>query len=122
MQIHLLKSKLHRACVTGGSVHYEGSLTIDADLMDLVGLCPYERILCGNMANGERFETYAIPGRRGSGEIVLNGATALLGKPGDLLTIMSYAVVKAKQAGKWVPRVIVLGKKNKVITKRGTKK
>ena len=74
------------------------------------------------MANGERFETYAIPGRRGSGEIVLNGATALLGKPGDLLTIMSYAVVKAKQAGKWVPRVIVLGKKNKVITKRGTKK
>lgn len=122
MQIHLLKSKIHRACVTGGSIHYEGSLSIDADLMDLVGLCPHERILCGNMANGERFETYAIPGKRGAGEIVLNGATARLGKPGDLLTIMSYAVVKAKQSKKWVPQIIVLGKKNKVVTKRGTRK
>jgi aspartate 1-decarboxylase len=122
MQIHLLKSKIHRAGVTGGSIQYEGSLSIDADLMDLVGLYPNERILCGNMANGNRFETYAIPGKRGTGEIVLNGATARLGKPGDLLTIMSYAVVAARQATKWKPRIIVLGKQNKVVTKRGIRK
>jgi aspartate 1-decarboxylase len=115
MQIHLLKSKIHRACVTGASMHYEGSLGIDADLMDLVGLCPYERILCGNIANGERFETYAIPAPRGSGEILLNGATARLGQPGDRLTIMSYAVVDVRRARKWKPRVIVLGESNQVL-------
>jgi aspartate 1-decarboxylase len=115
MLIHLLKSKIHRACVTGASMHYEGSLGIDADLMDLVGLCPYERILCGNIANGERFETYAIPAPRGSGEILLNGATARLGQPGDRLTIMSYAVVDVRRARKWKPRVIVLGESNQVL-------
>lgn len=115
MQIHLLKSKIHRACVTGASMHYEGSLGIDADLMDLVGLCPYERILCGNIANGERFETYAIPAPRGSGEILLNGATARLGQPGDRLTIMSYAVEDVRRARKWKPRVIVLDESNQVL-------
>ena len=119
MQIHLLKSKIHRAGVTGASVHYEGSLAIDADLMDQVGLYPYERILCGNIANGERFETYAIPGKRGSGDIVLNGATARLGKPGDRLTIMSYTEVEARLARKWKPRDMVLGKNNQVVTRRG---
>jgi aspartate 1-decarboxylase len=90
--------------------------------MDQVGLYPYERILCGNMANGERFETYAIPGKRGSGEIVLNGATARLGEPGNRLTIMSYTQVEARLARKWKPRVIVLGKKNQVIIRRGARK
>ena len=62
MQLQLLKSKIHRATVTDSSLHYEGSLTIAADLMDKVGLLPYEKVLCSNLANGERFETYAIPG------------------------------------------------------------
>jgi aspartate 1-decarboxylase len=115
----LLKSKLHRAAVTGGSLNYEGSLGIDEDLMEQAGLLPYEKILCGNMSNGNRFETYAIPARRGSGEIIMNGAVARLGQPGDLLTIMSYCVVDAKKAGKWKPRVLVLGKGNKVINTRG---
>jgi aspartate 1-decarboxylase len=119
MQVFLLKSKIHRATVTGGNVEYEGSLTISADLMEKVGLQEYERILCGNMANGERFETYAIRGRRGSGEIILNGAVAHLGKKGDLLTIMSFAAVSKKRAAKWKPRVIVLGKGNRIIEKRG---
>jgi aspartate 1-decarboxylase len=119
MQVFLLKSKIHRATVTGGNVEYEGSLTISADLMEKVGLQEYERILCGNMANGERFETYAIRGRRGSGEIILNGAVAHLGKKGDLLTIMSFAAVSKKKAAKWKPRVIVLGKGNRIIEKRG---
>jgi aspartate 1-decarboxylase len=119
MQLYLLKSKIHRATVTGGNLKYEGSLTIDTDLMDLVGLVPYERILCSNMANGKRFETYAIPGKRGSGAIVLNGAAAHLGKKGDQLTIMSFTVVSQKKARKWKPRVIVLGKGNCVANQRG---
>src|SRR6058998_843712 len=88
MQVQILKSKIHRAQVTAASLDYEGSLTIASDLMELAGLWPYERILCGNLANGERFETYVIPGEHGSGAIVLNGATARLGKVGDRLTIM----------------------------------
>ncbi len=119
MLIHVLKSKLHRARVTGGSLNYEGSLGIDRDLMDSVGLVPYERILCGNMANGERFETYAIPSRRGSGSIVLNGATAHLGKAGDLLTIMSFTEVDEHTAKRWKPKVIVLGEKNRIVKSRG---
>lgn len=119
MQIHLLKSKIHRARVTGASVDYEGSLTVAADLMAKVGLVPYERILCGNTANGARWETYAIAGAPGSGEIVLNGAVARLGAVGDRITIMSYAVVDAAEARDWKPRVIILGPNNTVIGERG---
>jgi aspartate 1-decarboxylase len=119
MQFHLLKSKIHRATVTGGNVHYEGSLTIASDLMAEVGLEPYERILCGNMANGNRFETYVIRGDAGSGQIVLNGAVAHLGKKGDLLTIMSFTTVSKKAAARWKPRVIVLGKGNRIASRRG---
>jgi len=119
MQIQMLKSKIHRAEVTAASLDYEGSLGIDRDLMDRVGLLPNERVLCSNLANGERFETYAIPAERGSGAIVLNGATAHLAKLGDRLTIMSYAVMEEGLAKKWEPRVIVLGEKNAVIHKRG---
>ena len=120
MQVFLLKSKIHRATVTDGNVDYEGSLTIALDLMKAAGLRPYERILCSNTANGNRFETYVITGKSGSGEIVLNGAAALLGKKGDRLTIMSFAAVSKKQAAKWKPQVIVLGKNNRIeTTKRG---
>jgi Aspartate decarboxylase len=80
MQFTLLKSKIHRAAVTGASVDYEGSLTISSDLAELVGLLEYEKILVGNLTNGERFETYAIYGEPQRGIIELNGATAHLGK------------------------------------------
>ncbi len=119
MEVFLLKSKIHRATVTGGDVNYEGSLTISGDLMDKVGLQEYEKILCGNMANGNRWETYAIRGKRGAGEIIMNGAVAHLGKRGDVLTIMNFASVSQKQAKKWKPRVIVLGKGNKIVNTRG---
>ena len=105
--------------MTAGDINYEGSLGIARDLMDRVGLLPYERILCGNMANGERFETYAIPAEAGSGQIILNGAPARLGKPGDRLTIMSFTEVEAAQAKSWKPQVIVLGEKNVVVSERG---
>ncbi len=119
MLCHLLKSKIHRAQVTAGNLDYEGSLTIDRDLMDKVGMLPYERILCSNMANAARFETYAIPGERGSGSIILNGAAAHLGKPGDRLTIMSFTEVDAEAARFWKPRVVVLGEKNAVVQEHG---
>jgi aspartate 1-decarboxylase len=118
MQIYLLKSKIHRATVTGGDVNYEGSLTISGDLMDKIGLQEYEKILCGNMANGNRWETYVIRGKRGSGEIVMNGAVAFLGKKGDLLTIMNFALFNEAEAKKWKPQVIVLGKNNLIVDER----
>lgn len=119
MQIHILKSKIHRAAVTGASLNYEGSLTVDLALMEKVGFLPYEKVLCSNLANGHRFETYLIAGERGSGSIVLNGATAHLGKIGDLLTIMSFTVLEEHEARTWEPRVIVLGAKNAIINHRG---
>ncbi len=114
MMTCLLKSKIHRAAVTGASVDYEGSLTIAADLAERVGLRAYERILVGNLANGERFETYVIYGAAGSGVIELNGATAHLGKPGDRLTIMSFTWLDEATANAHKPAVIVLDEHNRV--------
>jgi aspartate 1-decarboxylase len=119
MQVHLLKSKIHRATVTDANLNYEGSMTISADLMEKSRLMAYERILVSNMANGNRFETYAIPGEWGTGAIILNGATSLLGKTGDVLTIMSYAVLDENEAKRWKPKVIVLGAGNKILNERG---
>ena len=119
MEVCLLKSKIHRATITDGNLDYEGSLTIASDLMEKCGLIPYERILCSNRANGNRFETYAIPGDPGSGQIVLNGAAAFQGKKGDLLTIMSFAHVGKSMIKRWKPRVVVLGKDNRIVNERG---
>ena len=118
MQIHLLRSKIHRALVTDANVEYEGSLTIDHDLMEKVRMLPYERVVCGNLANGNRFETYAIPGKRGTGDVVLNGATAHLGQAGDRLTIMTFGVFDEKIGPTHQPRVIVLGENNAIKEER----
>src|ERR1700761_769707 len=115
MQMTLLKSKIHRPPVTGASLHYEGSLTISRDLAEQVGLLPYEKFLIGNMANGERFETYVIYGETGTGQIQLNGATAHLGKIGDRITIMNFGAFTAEEAVGHKPRVIVLNEKNEVV-------
>ncbi len=115
MQLTLLKSKIHRAAVTGASLDYEGSLTISSDLAERVGLLPYERILVGNMGNGERFETYVIYGEAGAGQIQLNGATAHLGKVGDRITIMNFGWFTPEEAVGHEPRVIVLNEKNEVV-------
>ena len=115
MQLTLLKSKIHRAAVTGASLDYEGSLTISADLAELVGLIPCEKILVSNLSNGERFETYAIYGPARQGIIELNGATAHLGKIGDRVTIMSFARVTPEEAAVHRPRILVLNEKNVVV-------
>ncbi|MDB6155466.1 MAG: aspartate 1-decarboxylase [Chthoniobacteraceae bacterium] len=115
MQVNLLKSKIHRAAVTGASLNYEGSMTISADLAERVGLLPYEKILVSNMGNGERFETYVIYGERGAGQIQLNGATAHLGKIGDRLTIMNFGSFSMEEAVAHKPRVLLLNENNEVV-------
>ena len=112
MNISLLKSKLLRAEITDRALHYEGSLAIDSALMEAVGLLPYEKILVANIANGERFETYAIEAPKGSYVISLNGAAAHKGKIGDQVVIMSFGQVDVKEAKDWKPKVLVLSEKN----------
>ena len=119
MELTLLKSKIHRAAVTGASVDYEGSLTISSDLAELVGLLQYEKILVGNLTNGERFETYAIYGAAQRGIIELNGATAHLGKIGDRITIMSFGRYRPEEAAVHQPRIVVLDEKNKIARYEG---
>jgi aspartate 1-decarboxylase len=120
MLVEVLKSKIHRARVTDASLNYEGSLTIDRALMEKAGLLPYEKVLVGNTANGERFETYAIAGEPGSGVICLNGAVARLGQKGDVLTIMAFGQMDAREAQSFKPRVLVLDENNRIVTERGT--
>jgi aspartate 1-decarboxylase len=108
----MLKSKLHCATVTAAELEYEGSLTIDQDLMDAVKMLPYEKILVANLANGERFETYAIPGQRGSGMICLNGATAHKGEVGDRVIIFSFALIEEAALSAHHPLVLLLNENN----------
>ena len=115
MQVTLLKSKLLRAEVTDSALHYEGSLAIDSSLMEQIGLVAYEKILVANIANGERFETYAIEAPSGSHTISLNGAAAHKGKIGDLLVVMSFAQIDAKEVTTWRPKVLVLADRNQSI-------
>ena len=105
MLITLLKSKLHRIRVTEANLDYEGSLTLDPDDMEAVGIFPYEKILVADLENGNRFETYAIAGRRGSRVCCLNGAAARLGKVGDRLIVMCFAQVSPDEAAGWQPKV-----------------
>lgn len=117
MLVHLLRTKLLRAEVTAARLDYEGSLAIDAELMALVGMLPYERILVGNLANGERFETYAIPAPAGSREVCLNGATAHLGTAGDLLVIMTFAEISPEEARQWKPKTATLAERNRRVVR-----
>lgn len=118
MRHQMLKCKIHRATVTEANVNYEGSLTIDRDLMDEVGLLPFERIHIYNINNGERFETYVMSGPPGSGVICLNGAAARKGLVGDLIIIVSYASFSDEELLGYSPRIVVLNPDNSIkITK-----
>jgi len=110
----MLKSKIHRATVTGANLNYEGSLTIDRLLMDEVGILPFERIFIYNINNGERFETYAIEGPADSGIIGVNGAAARKALVGDLVIIVSYASFSEKELEKYQPRIVVLDEDNRI--------
>jgi aspartate 1-decarboxylase len=115
MQLTLLKSKIHRATVTGASIDYESSLTVSSDLARMVGLLHFEKILVGNLNNGQRVETYAILDGKRRGIIELNGATAHLGKISDRITIMSFARYTPEEAAIHQPRILVLDEKNRIV-------
>jgi aspartate 1-decarboxylase len=114
MQRHLMKSKIHRATITHADLHYEGSLTVDQDLLDAADLVVHEEVQIVNVNNGNRFSTYVIPGPRGSGVMQLNGAAARLGLPGDLIIVISYGVFDEKEAVKHVPKVIFVDAQNRI--------
>jgi aspartate 1-decarboxylase len=115
VNVTLLKSKLHRIRVTEAKLDYTGSLTIDEDLMDAVGIYNYEKLLVANVDNGERFETYAMRGPRGSGVCCLNGAAAHKGKVGDLLIVMTWAQMPEEEAKSFVPKVGIIDENNHLV-------
>ncbi|HHV44164.1 MAG TPA: aspartate 1-decarboxylase [Firmicutes bacterium] len=110
---NVLKSKLHRARVTDANVDYEGSITIDEELMELADLVPWEKVQVVDVTNGARLETYVIPGSRGSGCIQLNGAAARLIFPNDLVIIMSYTWIDEAMVADHKPKIILLDEQNR---------
>jgi aspartate 1-decarboxylase len=108
----MLKSKLHRVTVTQADLEYEGSVTVDQDLMDAADLLPHERVELYDVTNGARLSTYVIPGERGSGVIGVNGAAAHLVKPADLLIICSYVQMTTEQARSYEPRLCFVDSRN----------
>ncbi|QJA06176.1 aspartate 1-decarboxylase [Thermosulfurimonas marina] len=114
MYRRFLCAKIHRARITGKELCYEGSLTLDPELMEAAGLRPLEAVWVYNLANGARFETYLIEGRRGSGEVVLNGAAARLGEVGDEIIIAAYAWVSEEELSRFSARLVYVDEKNRV--------
>lgn len=115
MQIHVVKSKIHRVRVTGADLNYIGSITIDEDLMDAANIIEGEKIQIVNNNNGERFDTYAIPGPRSSGEITLNGAAARKVAPNDILILISYAIMDMEEAKKFKPALVFPNEENNLL-------
>jgi aspartate 1-decarboxylase len=122
MFVSMLKSKLHNATVTGCLRDYEGSIEIDTSLMKAVGILPYEKVLVANLANGNRFETYVIPGKRDSGTISLNGAAALLAKKGDRVIVLSFVLVPVGRTTGHRPRILALDRSNRPVRKNRSSK
>lgn len=114
MMRYMLKSKIHRATITGANLNYEGSLTVARDIMDAVDMVPFEKINVYNIHNGERFETYVIEGEPGSGVIALNGAAARKGIVGDLIIIVTYCLVDDAVLTGFKPRVALMDSDNRI--------
>ena len=115
MQRHLLKSKIHRATVTDCNLHYAGSITIDAELMEAADLLPHEMVHVLDVDNGSRFETYVIEGSYGSREMCVNGAAARLVQPGDRVIVVSYGVYSQAELGAHEPRVVHVDEDNRIL-------
>ncbi len=111
----MLKSKIHRATVTQADLHYVGSITIDADLMDAADLLPGEQVAVFDITTGARLETYAIEGERGSGVVGINGAAAHLVRPGDLVIVVSYAALPDAAAKAYEPKVVLVDRANRIV-------
>ena len=115
MNIEILKSKIHRVKVTGADLNYIGSITIDKDLMDAANIIEGEKIQIVNNNNGERLETYVIPGSRGSGEITVNGAAARMVSIGDVLILITYASMSFEEAKNFKPSIIFPNEENNLL-------
>ncbi|WP_456342036.1 aspartate 1-decarboxylase [Thermovibrio sp.] len=111
----MFKSKIHRATVTGADLNYEGSITIDSELLKLADILPYEKVDVYNITNGERFSTYVIPGEPGSGEICLNGAAARKVQKGDLVIIVSYCELSDEEIKDYSPIVVLVDEENRPV-------
>jgi aspartate 1-decarboxylase len=118
MNRKMLKSKIHRATVTGADLHYEGSITIDLNLMEAADIIPYEAVVIWNVTNGNRFETYAIEGERGSGVICINGAAARLVAPKDLVIIASFVDMPNEDALAHEPKLVFVDEHNVMLPTR----
>lgn len=111
----ILRAKIHTATVTESNLSYEGSITIDESILKKAGILPYEQVMVSNLNNGERFETYVIPGKKGSGEICLNGPTARKGVVGDKIIIFCYSYVEDSKLKGFKPKIVLLDEYNKVL-------
>jgi aspartate 1-decarboxylase len=114
MRRTMMKSKIHRVTVTETNLDYEGSLTIDEDLLEAADILPNEQVHVWNVTNGNRLITYALAGKRGSGVVCVNGAGAHLNKPGDLVIVATYATMKDKDARRYKPLVVLVDEKNRL--------
>jgi len=115
MQLTMMKAKLHRASVTQADLHYEGSISIDSDLLDASGILPNEQVDVLNINTGARFTTYAIPAPRGSRIFGINGAAARLAQVGDRIIVVAYAQMAAETARQFVPNVVLLDENNQIM-------
>jgi aspartate 1-decarboxylase len=111
----ILRAKIHIATVTESNLAYEGSITIDEEILKKADILPYEQVMISNLNNGERFETYAIPGRKNSGEICLNGPTARKGVVGDKVIIFCYSYMEDGRIGSFRPRIVLLDSSNRIL-------
>ncbi|HEY9186191.1 MAG TPA: aspartate 1-decarboxylase [Salegentibacter sp.] len=116
MQVHVVKSKIHRVKVTGADLNYIGSITIDEDLMDAANIIEGEKVQIVNNNNGERLETYVIPGPRNSGEITLNGAAARKVAKGDVLILIAYAIMDFEEAKSFKPSLVFPNEENNLLS------
>jgi aspartate 1-decarboxylase len=116
MRLTLFKSKIHRATVTHADLDYEGSVTIDGDLMEAAGIWEYEAIHIWNVSRGTRLQTYALRGERGSGVICINGAAAHLNKPGDVVILATFAELEESEARGFKPTVVLVDRHNKIVS------
>jgi aspartate 1-decarboxylase len=114
----MLRGKIHRARVTGGNINYEGSITVDRDLMEAADMIPYELVHVLDINNGARFQTYVIEGEAGSGDIVLNGAAARMVSKGDLLIVLAYCTVSEEEAHHIEPRLVYVDANNAIIDQK----
>jgi aspartate 1-decarboxylase len=110
----MLRAKIHRATVTDANLEYEGSLTVDPLLLEAAGILHYEQVSVSNLNNGERFETYVIPGKRGSGDMVLNGPTARKGAKGDKVIVFCWEYYSEQELKAFKPRIIMVDEQNRV--------